>query len=365
MEYIAEKKELLNALTAIAPAVPRKTNLSLLKNILFSGGTVTGNNLELLINARYADAGPEMLVPAKVIDIIKSLSGHEIKFIIDEDGAGTVVITDGTSKFKISCITDTEEYPGMSNTITGDNAIHINSESLRGIITHTLPFCSHESEPARRAFSGVLFTVEKEMIKCCSTDTYRLSMYAFTPDNPPPDKSVGLRIIIPAGSLREVSKMQGDIHMFLTGRNAIFIAGRVTILSRLIDEKFPDFLRIIPEKQEFMYGMCASDITSALSRAALVSESCKMSFSEDEVIISAKGHEGSMVEAVPASGTVGGGNIEIVFNPVFIQEGFKTMGIENVHTYISFTNDSSPVTMNYTRKGYRWLYLTLPIKPVN
>src|SRR5436189_5273333 len=107
MKFTITREQLQEGLTAVAAAVPAKTTLPVLANVLVEAGKqglrLSGTDLDIAVSTivpAEADAEGAVTLPAKKLgDIVRELPGGPVR--VTAAGESRVAIEFGRSKFKL------------------------------------------------------------------------------------------------------------------------------------------------------------------------------------------------------------------------------------------------------------------------
>jgi DNA polymerase-3 subunit beta len=190
-----------------------------------------------------------------------------LEFSLTDKGNKLVVVT-GKSKFELSTL-DCSSYPEIAH-LKGSCSFNIKSADLSKLISRTKFSISPEEN--RHNLNGIFFHKEDEKLKAASTDGHRLSV-----------SEVGISIkesiqgiIISKKTVFEVKKMldlfQEDVSVTFNASQIQFTFGNVVFISKLVDGKFPDYKRVIPEAGSDFFVVKRSDFLEMVDRVAVISD---------------------------------------------------------------------------------------------
>ncbi|NLI70259.1 MAG: DNA polymerase III subunit beta [Firmicutes bacterium] len=372
------QESLSKHLEVVEKALPGKTTLPVLNNILVQkkGNELTfvATNLEIGIRTTLgveeqqvqlepADDGSlnEVLMPAKIIDIIRHLpKNHEVEINVDEQTCN-IDIRGGESKFNLKGVM-ADEFPDVEEKKNQKKPLTLKETELKKMIRNTIFATS--TEEARPAFTGVLFAVEGGKLNLIASDTYRLAVEEREVD---PWEYEGSDYLVPARALRELSKLlmddeEGDVLIYPQDNQLIFSFRHVYFITRLIEEKFPDFRRVIPTEVISKIKLNRADFEEIIGRASLVcdnlSRAVGLKLKENMLQVKASSAWGKMEEEMPVHSKEGE-DIEILLNVKFLADIFKLGESENVE--IEFSGREAPMIIR-PENSKEFLYLVLPIK---
>jgi len=123
----------------------------------------------------------------------------------------------------------------------------------------------------RYYLNGLLVLVEGGQLRLVATDGHRLAYTAMALGASVPRTEV----IIPRKTVLELSKLLADsddeVTLELSTTQAVFRFGDIELVSKLVDGKFPDYTRVIPEQHKNMLKIDRETLRQSLQRAAILS----------------------------------------------------------------------------------------------
>jgi len=320
------QENLLRALTHVARVVPVRPQLPILQNIKLSvsneGLEITATNTEttevVWVGSKVEKSG-EACVSARVFfEFVASLPPETIHIVQKEE---TLRISCGKFEAELPTIA-ASEFPSRPEFVSKD-AGSIDKERFDEALGSVL-FAAATDE-GRPVLTGVKVVEEGDTTQFVATDGYRLSL-----------RRVALAIkklsgaIIPARSLSEVVKLGSEekeektIRVGLAGaRQAGFVVGDTTLLTRLIDGEYPNFERIIPksfttraliENEPFLRAVRSAAIF-ARDNANIV----RLNLDKQKITVSANAAQVG-TNSVEIEAKIDGDGGEIAFNSRFLMD---------------------------------------------
>jgi len=345
MKVSVLQENLAHGLGIVARAVSPRSTLPVLGNILIATDEgrlrLSATNLELgitcWIGAKIEEEG-STTVPARTFaDLINTLPPDHVNIDLNVR-TQTMNVRCGTSNTDIKCI-DAQEFPPMPSPDLGEG-IQLNVADLKEMIRQ-VAFAASTDE-ARPILTGVLITVEDNLMTLASADGFRLSVrsaeLASQLTNP-------IQAVIPARALSELARISTDgketVTMFMPPQSGrvIFRTQNVELASQLIDGTFPDYEQIIPRSHETRTVLSTDAFLKACKQAeifaregsliARVSITPGSELQPGTVEISGQSEEtGSNQTIVDAS--IEGPPILIAFNVRFMREVLDVIKTPNV-----------------------------------
>ena len=277
MRFIADRETILKPLQIVRGVIEQRQTMQVLTNLLIRSrdgvlafkATDTEVELEAHVAVEELD-GDEITVPArKFIDICSALpSQARVEFELDSDGRA--LIRSGRSRFTLTTIPATE-FP-TTDEIADEFEFPIHQADLKRLIDLTQFAMARQD--VRYYLNGMLLEVTASEVKAVGTDGHRLAISTH-------DCQTGIEgsrsIIVPRKGVLELSRLLGDEETELSvraGSNAIEMTiGDVRFSSKLIDGKFPDYGRVIPDPTQchVRLSLNSEELRQCLVRAAVLS----------------------------------------------------------------------------------------------
>lgn len=220
-------------------------------------------------------------------------------------------------------------------------------------------------DEARPEISGALFSFQEKTLILTGTDSYRLAEKSLTLSQ---KTDLGpIAVIVPAKTVRELVRTlgdQGDIAVYLSENQILFVYGEVEMVSRLIEGQYPDYKQIIPQNWKSRALIHKEDMARAVKAGGLFtgtsSNSITLEFnpkSGEVKVLSASSHLGE--EQGILKGEVEGDPLNIVFDYRYLLDGI--LNIEGDEIVLEASSSSSPALMKSKEKG-EYLYIIMPIR---
>ena len=279
MKLSVLQENLTYGLTTTSRSVAAKAQLPVLSNILLATDQgrlkLSATNLETGINlwlgAKIERQGA-ISIPAKILtEYVSSLPAEKIDLEIKEN---LLYLTCGSYKASFIGL-PAGEFPNIPS-LKGKPEVSLLTKDLSLAISQ-VAFAAAQDE-GRPVLTGVLIQTKGEILILVATDGYRLSL----------KKLAGLReiqkvvefqkgLLIPARTLVEVGKIisVGDEEKTLgltvtpEENQVIFTTPDCEIVSRLIEGKFPEFEKILPQKGTTRVILDAQGLAMAARVAAI------------------------------------------------------------------------------------------------
>lgn len=337
MKFTVAQTEILTALHLVSSAVPSRTTLPVLSNILVEAmdGSIqmTATDLDLAIATRSsADVKAEgaLTVPAKrLTELVRKLSKEELKF---EAKDLTLNVGSKTGRFKFHCIRP-EEFPARIN-VSPDLTFKIEPKLFERMIRRTIYAVS--TDETRPALNGALLQIVEGEIRLVATDGHRLARATV--------KQAGIGknplkgdVIIPLKALhhlqRLVSETAESVTIELSKNHARFTAGPTTLTTKLIEGPFPNYEQVLPKQNNKILRANRDQLTQALDRVSIFSDSLtrqvKFSISPNKLrLIVQTPDQGEANEEIDVQ--YAADDLDIGYNATYILDILRTIDSEEI-----------------------------------
>jgi len=250
MNILIERDILFNAVSQIQGVVEARKTIPILSHMLLEAKndwiTLFSTDLEvgirIGIGAEVLGSG-EIAIPAKrFYDILRELPPSAIKIEVSEDLV--VNIQCEKAEFRLKGL-GKEEFPQLPK-MQGGEKFSITGEILKDMIQKTIFAVS--ADQTRYSLAGVFLQI-KDDVRMVATDGHRLAMIKRARTEIEGD--LKREAIIPKKALVEILRMlkddEGSIAVHFVDSQMVFHFKNATLLSRLIEEQFPNYAAVIPE----------------------------------------------------------------------------------------------------------------------
>jgi len=274
MKIIAKREAILSPLQAVIGVVERRQTMPILANVLLSakGGrlAVTATDLEVeLVATSEVDVqrNGEVTVPGrKLLDICRALpEGAEITLTLDGE---RMSVRARKSRFTLSTL-PASEFPTVEE-INGQQSLKVPQKDFKRLLEKT--HFSMAQQDVRYYLNGLLLETSAKSLRSVATDGHRLALCDV--ELPEGAKS-GQQVIVPRKGVLELQRILGHEEQILDlaiGINHIRVQiGDIRFTSKLIDGRFPEYSRVIPNDPPRVVTAVRDDLRLALQRAAILS----------------------------------------------------------------------------------------------
>ncbi|MDQ7039612.1 MAG: DNA polymerase III subunit beta [Rhodothermus sp.] len=373
MRFTVTSTELLKALTAVAGVVPSKATMPILECILFEAEEgalrLSATDLEISIVERLPiqpelqngqEGARRVAVPARrLLETLRALPDLPVQFNADE--AFNVTLTTDQGHYKMVGY-DGADYPALPE-LTEAHSLTVEAALLRRAIQKTAFAVSKDT--LRPAMMGIFFQVLPEEGRVVSTDGHRLVRLRLRElVSPTP-----LEFIVPEKATSLVAKLaaqlDGTCTIRVDERYVAFEMGPARIISRLIDEVYPNYEAVIPVENDRRLVVDRDAFLSAVKRVGLYASSTtnqvRLTLEPDYVEIAAEDIERASEahERVPCA--YDGEPMVIGFNAGYLTEVLGNVDADEVVLEFSSPNRAGVVMPQEQRENEDLLMLIMPV----
>lgn len=346
MRFTLPREILLKPLQQVIGAVERRQTLPVLGNILIradeTGIELTATDLEIELVAtidQVAEEVGETTVPArKLLDIVKALpEGATLSLKVEGERA---VLTSGRSRFSLSTL-PAAEFPALED-FDGSLAFRASQDDLKHLIDRT-SFAMAQQD-VRYYLNGLLIELGDRMVRAVATDGHRLAICEMSTDQ---GRDESRQVIVPRKGITELARLLtgGDAAAEVQlGANHVRVTlSEVRFTSKLIDGRFPDYERVMPQGNDRVVTADRLSLREALARAAILSNEkyrgIRLLVDGESLSIQANNPDQEEAQE-EISVDYDGGRLEVGFNVNYLLDCLNVLDSEEVRVLLRDANSS-------------------------
>ena len=370
MQFIVKRDNLLKSLNFVQGIVEKKNTLPILSNVLLQLSnnilSIVATDLDIIFYDEIQDVkiikeGSTTTSAAILYDILRKISSNsELNF--DLKSENNLSLKSDNSDFNLKCL-PTDNFPSFSDEFNSPEII-LNNDKFLKLLNKTK--ISISNDDTRHYLNGVFLHLTKSndrnFLTGVATDSHRLSSSSIEITNIDSFSS----IILPRKTVFQLCTLLSETREKLsiqTSENKIkFNLGKIKLISKVIDGKFPDYRKVVPEKNDKSLIVPSKDFISSIERVASVSldrkEGLKLNINRENVQLSvSSANSGEGNEIIKAS--FNADNLNISFNSKYLID--IASEIEDKNLKMNFKDAVSPVLIEDVsdRNSY---YVIMPMK---
>ncbi len=265
---------LLAPLQSVSGIVEKRHTLPILSNVLIEkhGEQLTMLATDIEIQIRTTTAGnlggddANITVSArKLQDILRALpEGVDVNVTVDDK---RLTIKAGKSRFALQTL-PAADYPRMSLPDGDATRFSVSQKTFKrqlGQVAYAMA-----QQDIRYYLNGLLLIADGNELRMVATDGHRLAYAASALAS----DVARTEVILPRKTVTELARQLADtddtLEIVLAGNQAVFRFGPIELVSKLIDGKFPDYERVIPQNHPGMLTFKRAPLLASLSRVAIL-----------------------------------------------------------------------------------------------
>lgn len=367
MRFTISREKLLEGLQAVASAVPAKTTLPVLANLLVEtterGIRLSATDLDIAvsteISADVESAGAITIPARKLSEIVRELPPASVK--VSATGEHRVSIECGRSKFKLVGL-PRDEFPTFP-TVRFNDSWRVKSGDLQSLIQHTAFAVS--TEESRPILNGVLWELREDRMRMVATNGHRLAKMEMplTGSNAPAGD-----LIIPPKALEQIRKLfpaEEELEIARGDNHLGFKSPFTSVFTRLVEGPYPNYEQVIPKDND---RYCLADkaaLTGALKRMSVIASDqthrIKMSFNTGMLKFSVTTPDlGEAQDELPIKYT--GDQLDIGFNATYLLEILRYMPTDEVRLTFKAPERAATIEPEGWSDPAKYLCLVMPLR---
>jgi len=346
MELQIAVDELNRALYRAQGIAEKKSTLPLLSHVLLEAKdgklTVTAFDMEIgLVSEHRAEVMKEGRVAVsarRLFDIVRMLP--EPTLVLRQKSNNFVEITCGTSRFRIVGA-DPQDFPRLP--ISDVPFVSVQPKLLLEMLE--LASIAVSTDETRLNLNGVFFQPVVGGLRLVATDGHRLSMAERKMEG---DFRVDRGVILPRKGVAELRKLlaEGDADQAELGvgdRICVFRRPGLTFVMQLVNGLFPEYEKVIPERNPEPLVLRRAGFLETLKRVSLLSQdqmhTVKLEVSDGVLKVTSQSPElGEAYEEIPLDGSHTG--LRVGFNARYLMDVLGVLDSEEVA--FELTDELSP-----------------------
>jgi DNA polymerase-3 subunit beta len=355
---------LLKPLAAMQSIVDRKTTIPVLSHVLIEDNgentTIFASNREIELSwILHASGGHPFscTLPAhKFYDLCRNLPSKTILALeLQENRA---ILSYGKNRFVFNSF-HKEDFPCLEHR---DTFSTVTLPAVRFDTALARVQFAMASQDIRQYLNGMLFDFEGNCLKLVATDGHRLAFDEIVFTGAP----LARQMIVPKKTVAELRKLLGgetEVSLKVGERLFEMKADGVCLKSTIIDGRYPDYQKVIPDLCPNLLHAERMPLLQALERCAIITkernDGVLLSLSSEALIISARNtDQEEAVEELPVH--YEGMPLEIAFNHSYLTEGLGHL--TSAEIVFALQNSSSSAVLRLADKDDPYRYVMMPMR---
>ncbi len=345
------RDQILGPLQSVCGIVEKRHTLPILSNVLMEKNgeklTLLATDIEIQIRTGTAAVGPEKaavtVAARKLQDILRSLpESADVSLSLDEK---RLTLKAGKSRFNLQTL-PAEDFPRMAPADGVQTKLTLTQKQFKRLLS--LVQYAMAQQDIRYYLNGLLLVVVGSELRMVSTDGHRLA-YASEAIGGSHDR---LEVILPRKTVLELSRQLADndepLDIVLTPTQAQFRFGEIEFVSKLIDGKFPDYERVIPQNHNKVVTLARDVLLHSLLRAAILTNEkfrgVRLVLSNGSLkIISSNAEQEEAQDELEVA--YEGDSLDVGFNVTYLLDVLNNVAGDAVECRLADANSSALITL--------------------
>ncbi len=369
MQFSVKRDVLLKSLNFVQGVVEKKNTLPILSNVLLQLKdkklSIIATDLDLIfydeiIDVKIINEGSTTTSAAILYDILRKISSNsDLNFELKSENR--LSLKSHNSDFNLLCL-PTDNFPTFADEFEGDE-ISLNNSRFLKLLNKTR--ISISNDDTRHYLNGVFLHLTeahgRQFLTGVATDSHRLSSSSLEID-----KNNFNSLILPRKTVFQLCSLltesSDQLTMQSTENKVKFTIGKIKLISKVIDGKFPDYKKVVPTANDKILTVASKDFINSIERVATVSldrkEGVKLSIGKDNVQLSVNSaNSGEGNEKIKAE--FSSDNLNISFNSKYLID--IASEIEDKNLKLNLKDSASPVLIEDLSDKNSY-YVIMPMK---
>ncbi|MFL2851440.1 MAG: DNA polymerase III subunit beta [Candidatus Pelagibacter sp.] len=369
MKFNVNQQDLQQALNYCQGVIEKRSTLPILSNILLDVQdtklTITATDLDLIFihqvnNIEVLEQGMTTTTSSTMYDIVRKLSsGKKINLTLTDKSK--LHLESEKSVFNLNCMSPSE-FP-ITDENFNSNEFSIKSKQLLKLLNKCK--FSVSNDETRHYLSGIYIhqteVEDKNYLTAVATDSHRMSISKIRLDQ----KIEFEPIILPKKTIFQLCNLlenfDGDVKISNIKSKIKFELSNSTLISKLIDGKFPNYIQVIPKNNQKKLEVDLKPFLNSVDRVASVSldkkDGVKFDLTKDSLNLSVNNtNSGDGKESLVVKFDH---ELEISFNSRYLIDVASQLDGERIEMY--FNDTGSPVLIK-DPGDFDSIFVVMPMK---
>ncbi len=366
--FKAPQSEVLAALQAIVGIVEKRHTIPILANVLIrkqgENSELITSDLEIQMRNRVNLGGDEAenfsttIAMRKLIDILRTLSPEQVVSLEQQDKK--IILKGGKSRFTLQSL-PADDFPLVQEASSYATTLVLAQKTLKKLLQQVA--FAMAVQDIRHYLNGLLLQTNGKKLALVTTDGHRLAYAEAELEQEMPAQEV----ILPRKTVLELLRLLDEnseepIEIAFASNQARFRFGKLEFVSKLVEGKFPDYNRVIPQNHQQNITVSRTGLQASLQRSAIMmSEKFKgVRLNIEPGLLRVASNNNEQEEAMDELDIdYSGPNIEIGFNVTYVQDVLSNAHSEMVNINLADGNSSALITVPEL-PGFK--YVVMPMR---
>ena len=370
MQFVVKRDILLKSLNFVQGVVEKKNTLPILSNVLLqlkdNKLSIVATDLDIVFYNEISDVkiineGSTTTSAAILYDILRKISSNsELNF--DLKSENKLSLKSDSADFNLLCL-PTDNFPSFVDEFEGQE-IALDKNRFLKLLNKTR--ISISNDDTRHYLNGIFLHLTeahgRHFLTGVATDSHRLSSSSLEIESTNNFSS----LILPRKTVFQLCSLLSETSDSLTmqsSENKIkFTLGKIRLISKVIDGKFPDYKQVVPATNDKILNVPSKEFINSIERVASVSldrkEGVKLKIDKDNIQLSVNSaNSGEGNETIKAD--YNSESLNISFNSKYLID--IASEIENKNLKMNLKDSTSPVLIEDASDKNSY-YVIMPMK---
>ena len=370
MQFSIKRDILLKSLNLVQGVIEKRNTLPILSNVLLKVKEkklfIIATDLDLVFydeihEINVLSEGSTTTSASVLYDILRKISSNS-NISFDLKSQNKLSLKTDNSDFNLLCL-PTDNFPNFSDEFQEDEIVLDKSKLLPLLNKSKI---SISNDDTRHYLNGVFLHLTeahgRNFLTGVATDSHRLSSSSLEIEQSNDFTS----LILPRKTVFQLCSLLAETADQLTmqsSENKIkFSIGKIKLISKVIDGKFPDYKKVVPSTNDKTLLVSSKDFINSIERVASVSldrkEGVKLLINKDTVQLSVNSaNSGEGNEKIKAE--FSSENLNISFNSKYLID--IASEVEDTNIQLNLKDSVSPVLIQ-DKSDKNSFYVIMPMK---
>ena len=370
MRFSLNRDKLLKSLSYAQGVVEKKNTLPILSNVLLQLKnkklSIVATDLDIVFQDEISEVkiineGSTTTSAAILYDILRKISSNsELNF--DLKSENKLSLKSDNADFNLLCL-PTDNFPTFADEFESKE-ISLNNNRFLKLLNKTR--ISISNDDTRHYLNGIFLHLTeyqgRNFLTGVATDSHRLSSSSLEIENTTDFTS----LILPRKTVFQLCSLLSEtteqLYMQTSDNKIKFSLGKIKLISKVIDGKFPDYKKVVPTANNKTLIVSSKDFIDSIERVATVSldrkEGVKLNINKDNVQLSVNSaNSGEGNEKIKAE--FSSENLNISFNSKYLID--IASEVEDKNLKMNLKDSVSPVLIEDSSDKNSY-YVIMPMK---
>ena len=370
MQFVIKRDILLKSLNFVQGVVEKKNTLPILSNVLLQLKnkklSIIATDLDIIFydeidEVKIINEGSTTTSAAVLYDILRKISANsDLSF--DLKSENKLSLKSENSDFNLLCL-PVDNFPTFADEFEGEE-INLDNNRFLKLLNKTK--ISISNDDTRHYLNGIFLHITeangRNFLTGVATDSHRLSSSSLEIESIKNFTS----IILPRKTIFQLCALLTEssqkLRMQISENKIKFTLGKIKLISKVIDGKFPDYKKVVPSGNNKILSVSSKEFVSSIERVTSVSldrkEGVKLNINKDNVQLSVNSaNSGEGNEKIRAE--FNSENLSISFNSKYLID--IASEIEGTNLKMNLKDSVSPVLIEDISDKNSY-YVIMPMK---